>query len=412
MQATQSEGSYETGEHMNARDAYIDANSHPAQAAFKSYETNRTLTMALQNMSIEIESWFGDEEQIAVTPASLADFQSRMETLIKALEVTFQSKESSNLQDMFDLGIEAMYVLACSVETLRRLLLASGRAYNNLGAATLGDYDFANPDDAVSLWKIAEGTSARHLTEFLSSLGSCTPSAHIEKYKASAPETGETSWIETCSRVGQDVLRWAYSNKEAVSKFAPVVGSVWPGPAVYGYGNGSEAPQEACKLSLELVGGYGANKPLFGIDYVVVEDDHSLVIPERLLENSNVLYANVHSEDGQMAIVCQGEVRHFYNLAKNIREEYELEACAWGPSEVAINFDEWFMVLAGSKQIPVKEGRISIQEFEQSTNIHPGSEVCILGNGDYLEMFATEPYEDWDEDIDFDEMWFSELEEE
>lgn len=63
-----------------------------------------------------------------------------------------------DLEDFFR-STDGVYALAGCIELLRRLLLAAGRAHDALGAATIGHHDFKSADDAVSLWKVAEGGS-------------------------------------------------------------------------------------------------------------------------------------------------------------------------------------------------------------------------------------------------------------
>lgn len=135
--------------------------------------------------------------------------------------------------DDLTLSMDGAYVLIRLVELLRCLLIAAGRANSMLGDATVGLHSFQGVDDAVSLWRTSDCQAARSLAESFSQLLSRTEGLS-EHARAEIPSStsADASWIEACSQIGQEALRWALDKSGATLNFAPAVGTVWPGPAL------------------------------------------------------------------------------------------------------------------------------------------------------------------------------------
>lgn len=150
-------------------------------------------------------------------------------------------------------SMDGTYVLIRLIELLRCLLIAAGRANGMLGDATVGLRSFQGVDDAVGLWRTSDCPAARSLAESLSQLSSRTEGLSEHARAEIPPATpADASWIEACSQIGQEALRWALNKSDVTLNFAPAVGTVWPGPALYGYDDEEACPPAARELCSAL----------------------------------------------------------------------------------------------------------------------------------------------------------------
>ena len=212
-----------------------------------------------------------------------------------------------DLEDLF-MSVDGIHALANCIELLRRLLLAAGLALDTLGAATLGHRDLSGVDGAIALWKVSEGIAARRLAKSLAELASRTPElSERGEVGCVRPGTGDTAWIESCSQLGQDVLRWVYDRGQATLTFAGAVGAAWPGPGLYGYDDGEKEPGRARALCAAFE--YRRDPehpPLFGTHEATVSQDLVVPIPETLLEGADHLFVTegVEEPGGSSASRC------------------------------------------------------------------------------------------------------------
>lgn len=301
--------------------------------------------------------------------------------------------ERFDLEDFF-LSVDGIYVLANCVELFRRLLLAAGRALDALGAATLGHHDFSSVDDAVALWEVSEGSAARRLAKALAQLASRTPSlSGREPDDALRPDPEDTSWIEPCSRLGQDVLRWVYSQSRATLNFAGAVGVAWPGPGLYGYDDGEEEPGRARELCAALrCRRDPEHPPLFGTHEATVSQDLVVPIPKALLEGADRLFVT-ESVDEPGGLFCQTPPRHFAKLARLIDSEQRL----WGhPWTRASDHEGEFALYASGEEVAVPEGGLPLRSVGACGWARPGASVLLLGLGDHFEIVSAERHAEYE----------------
>lgn len=332
--------------------------------------------------------------------ASAAGAVGAMESFLAAP----RRKTRFDLEDFFR-SADGIYGLASCIELLRRLLLAAGRAHDALGAATIGHHNFASVDDAVSLWKVAEGAAAKRLTKALVRLMSRTPGlSGREETVSFSPEPGDTAWIESCSRVGQEALRWAYDRGDASINFASAVGAAWPGPTLYGYDDGEEDPRGACELCAALARRRDPEMPLlYGTHEAVVSQDVVVPIPERLLEGVSRLYVTESAEEPG-ALFCQTSPRRFARLAQLIASEQELRGRPWnsiqsGETGFASDFEDEFALYASGEEVAVVDGGLPLRELEACEWTRLGVSVVLLGVGDHFEIAEAERHASYEEEF-------------
>lgn len=292
-----------------------------------------------------------------------------------------------DLEDFF-LSVDGVCALANCLELLRRLLLAAGRALNALGAATLGHHDLSGVGGAVDLWKISEGTAARRLAKSLAELASRTPGpSERGEVGCARPGTEDTAWIESCSQLGQDVLRWVYDRGQATLNFAGTVGVAWPGPGLYGYDDGEEEPGRARALCAALESRRDPEHPLlFGTHEATVSQDLVVPIPETLLEGADHLFLTESVEE-LGGLFCQTPPRHFAKLARLIDSEQRL----WGhPWMRAGDYEGEFALYASGEEVAVLEGGLPLSEVGACGWARPGASVLLLGLGDHFEIVSAE----------------------
>lgn len=332
--------------------------------------------------------------------ASAAHAVAAMESFLAAP----RRRSRFDLEDFFR-STDGVYALAGCIELLRRLLLAAGRAYDVLGAATIGHHDFASVDDAVSLWKVAEGAAAKRLTKALVRLMSRTPGlSGREEAVSFSPEPGDTTWIESSSRVGQEVLRWAYDRGGDAINIASAVGAAWPGPALYGYDDGKEDPSGACELCAALARRRDPEIPLLcGTHEAVLSQDLVVSIPERLLEGARCLYVTESAEEPE-ALFCQTPSRRFARLAQLITSEQELRGYPWnsiqgGETDFASDFEDEFSLRASGEEVAVVDGVLPLRGLGACEWARPGAPVMLLGAGDHFEIAEAERHTSHEEGL-------------
>lgn len=231
------------------------------------------------------------------------------------------------LDDMLA-SIDGLYALIDVLELYRRLLLAAGRAIDILGAATVSHHDFQGLEDAVDTWRVSQGEAARQIGLTLNGLALLTPGIDAEA-DLHGPISKDGSWILSHSRLGQRIMEWALGQERASLNFA-AVGAAWPGPAIYGFDDGEEEPAAACALLRELSGDTG--KPagmLYGTEDVVVAEDFTVTIPERMLEGDRRLYVISRSDEYGSYLTCVTERRRAKMLAGLIADEQAMRNYAW-----------------------------------------------------------------------------------
>lgn len=319
------------------------------------------------------------------------------------------------------LHLDGLHALIETIELYRRLLLAAGRALDDLGAATIGHFKLPNLDSAVGIWHVARGDFARHIGSMLCGLALRTVGVDAaENLPESASSDG--SWVLPYSRLGQHVMEWALGHSGSELNFA-AVGAAWPGPAIYGYEDGEENPRLACKLLAELsAGGNGPGDSLFGSYEATVSDDLTLAVPSHLLGGDRAVYVVGRSDECGNYLRCIGESRRTSLLARLIADEQRLEDYAWGfaggkdpadiPDDFSVLFDEEFAVLSieGDLIELDESGRLSLggTGFD---GLEPGTSLVIEGSGEAF--FITESGQKgrqntWADEKDVSEMYFEE----
>lgn len=306
-----------------------------------------------------------------------------------------------DLEDFF-LSVNGINCLTVCIENLRRLLLAAGYALDTLGAATLGYHDFSGIDEAVAVWEMSQGSAARRLTKALAQLATRTQglSGRVPD-DALRPEPDDTSWIESCSRLGQDVLRWVYGRGQGALNFAAIVGVAWPGPALYGYDDEEAEPGKALELCAAFKGGRDANHPLvFGTYEATVSQDLVVPIPEEFLDEGAAerLFVTQSTEEPG-ALSCQTPFRRFARLAQLISSEQEFGGYPWDfiesgksatsedvPEDFASDFEEEFALCASGEEVAIEGGGFPLREVGTCSWAKPGTSVVLLGLGDHFEI--------------------------
>lgn len=295
------------------------------------------------------------------------------------------------LDDMLQ-SLDGLHALVETLELYRRLLLAAGRALDDLGAATIDHYDLPDLDSAVSIWHIAQGDSARRIGSTLYELAIHTEGFGVEE-SLPEPVSADGSWILPYSRLGQKVMEWALEHSGSELNFA-AVGAAWPGPAVYGYDDGEEEPRSACELLAELShGGEGPRKILLGTDEVTVPEDLAVAVPPRFLGGDRAVYVARQSDEHGGYLRCVGESRRISLLAKLISDEQGLEGYAWGfagegeptdvPDDFSADLDEKFALLSiEGDLIELDERGLLPLAATGPDGLEPGATLAIVGNGE------------------------------
>lgn len=348
---------------------------------------------------------------------SAADAVTACDAVVAELETLVSEPSRARFLDLEDFleslnGIEA---LAHLIELLRQMLLAAGHVYTSLGDATAGYYDFQSFEDALDLWRFARGDAARNLEHMLRALMAKTPSItalHTETPRANIssdatndlesdatalvaptydPSPEDTHWIEACSATGQAIMRWIFEIETASVNFAILVGSVWPGPTLYGFEDEENAPLSACILLAALCGDELERDPLlFGTDEVTVLPGCIIEIPERFLNDDEEceLYIARDALDPDI-LECYTDEARLALLAELIEAEQSLKGHAWDagggdPETLGREFEEEFERLAYAHWNPLSSRKLLFGNIDNPLELRAGEQLVILGVGDHF----------------------------
>lgn len=291
--------------------------------------------------------------------------------------------------DDLTLSTDGTYVLIRIIELLRCLLIAAGRANGMLGDATVGLRSFQGVDDAVSLWRTSDCPAARSLAESLSQLLSRTEGLSGHARTEIPPATpADASWIEACSQVGQEALRWALDKSGATLNFAPAVGTVWPGPALYGYDDEGACPPAARELCSALSRDGGSWPPtiLYGTYVATISEGLAVPVPTELLKGSERLFVT-ESEAEPGALFCQAASWHMSKVAQLIKAEQTLDGYPW---DCEGDFEEEFLFYAFGDEIGVVDGSLPLGELSWAPGwAQPGVDVVLIGADDHFEIVGA-----------------------
>lgn len=291
--------------------------------------------------------------------------------------------------DDLALSMDGTYVLIRLIELLRRLLIAAGRANGMLGDATVGLHSFQGVDDAVSLWRASDCPAARSLAESLSQLLSRTEGLSEYARAEIPPATpADASWIEACSQIGQEALRWALNKSGASLNFAPAVGTVWPGPALYGYDDEGARPPAARELCSALSRDGGSWPPtiLYGTYEATISEGLAVPVPTELLKGSERLFVT-ESEAEPGTLFCQATSWHMSKVAKLIKAEQTLDGYPW---DCEGDFEEEFLFYAFGDEIGVVDGSLPLEELSWAPGwAQPGADVVFIGVDDHFEIVGA-----------------------
>lgn len=293
--------------------------------------------------------------------------------------------------DLDDLAssMDGTYVLIRLIELLRCLLIAAGRANGMLGDATVGLHSFQGVDDAVGLWRISDCPAARSLAESLSQLLSRTEGLSEHARAEIPPATpADASWIEACSQIGQEALRWALDKSGATLNFAPAVGTVWPGPALYGYDDEGARPPAARELCSALSRDGGSWPPtiLYGTYEATISEGLAVPVPTELLKGSERLFVT-ESEAEPGTLFCQATSWHMSKVAKLIKAEQTLDGYPW---DCEGDFEEEFLFYAFGDEIGVVDGSLPLEELSWAPGwAQPGADVVFIGADDHFEIVGA-----------------------
>lgn len=346
-----------------------------------------SLGIPLANALAEVE---GNGSVAKDYPAALEAWSEVANSLDELLSKPRRSTRFG-LDDMLQ-SLDGLHALIEMLELYRRLLLAAGRALDDLGAATVDQYELPGLSSAVGMWRVAQGDSARRIGSTLYELAVHTEGFGVEEGPFE-PVSADGSWILPYSRLGQQVTEWALEHSGSELNFA-TVGAAWPGPAVYGYDDGEEEPRSACELLAELArGGKGPRGILFGTDEVTVPEDLEVVVPPRFLGGDRTVYVAGQSDKHGGYLRCAGESRRMSLLAKLIADEQRLEGYAWGfagdgepadaPDDFSADFDEEFALLSiEGNLIELDEGGLLSLAATSLDGLEPGAILAIGGNGE------------------------------
>lgn len=350
-----------------------------------------SLSIPLANALDEVGKWGSVREVCAV---ALESWSKAAESLDEFLSKPRRSTRFG-LDDMLG-SPDGLHALIEILELYRRLLLAAGRALDNLGAATIDHFDLLSMGSSVGIWRVAQGDSARRIGSALLELALHTGEIDVAG-NLPEPAPGDGAWILPYSRLGQQVTEWALERSGSDLSFA-AVGAAWPGPAIYGYDDGEEDPRSACELLAELSrGGKGPGGILFGIDELVVSEDLAVAVPSRFLEGDRAVYVARQSDEHGAYLRCMGESRRMSLLAKLISDEQRLEGCVWGlagdgestdvPDNFSSDFDAEFALLSiEGSLIELDERGLLPLAATGPDGLEPGAFLAIGGNGETFFM--------------------------
>lgn len=385
----------------------------------------RTSEFMAQDRSdlLALSAELGAAQTLSEDGAMLADasstvaFWSRAADAMESFLAAPRRAGRFDLEDFF-LSVSGINCLALWIELLRHLLAVAGRALDTLGAATLGYHDFSGIDEAVVLWEVSQGSAARRLAKALAQLATRTQglSGRVPD-DALRPEPDDTSWIESCSRLGQDVLRWIYGHGQGALNFAAIVGVAWPGPALYGYDDEEAEPGKALELCAAFKGGRDANHPLvFGTYEATVSQDLVVPIPEEFLDEGAAerLFVTQSAEE-RGALFCQTPSRHYARIAQLISSEQELGGYPWDfiesgksaasgdvPEDFASDFEEEFALCASGEEVAIEGGGLPFLEVGTCGWAKPGASVVLLGLGDHFEIADAERHAAYEQQLGSD----------
>lgn len=287
---------------------------------------------------------------------------------IDEVEAFFSTRRYADLLDLEDMleAPEAPYALAGMLELFRRMLLAAARSKDDIGAATLGHFEFHGIDDAVSRWQISEGEPAKRLGKAIADLASRTPGfvmpPHLDDTQA-----GAAAWIPAYSRFGQEVMGWALGRAERHLELA-AVGRAWPGPSLYGYDDGEEDPHAASRLLGALSSGSREeDSAVPELHDVIVDDKFSIKLPKRFIKAGRPIYVSEECDECGTYLSCVSESAHFGYLADLIADEQratgldpeaiEEDFSRNDPDGVARDLDEEFLLNSiGGAPVEVDDG--------------------------------------------------------
>lgn len=291
--------------------------------------------------------------------------------------------------DDLTLSMDGTYVLIRLIELLRRLLIAAGCANGMLGDATVGLHSFQGVEDAVTLWRMSDCPAARSLAESLSRLLSRTEGLS-DRSRSEIPSVApaDASWIEACSQIGQEALRWALDKSGATLNFAPAVGVLWPGPALYGYDDEEACPPAACELcgALSRDGGSWPPTILYGTYEATISEGLAVPVPTDLLKGSERLFVT-ESEAEPGVLFCQATSWHMSKVAQLIKAEQTLEGYPWDCED---DFEEEFLFYAFGDEIGVVDGSLSLGELSWAPGwAQPGADVVFIGADDHFEIVGA-----------------------
>lgn len=346
-----------------------------------------SLGIPLENALAEVGKYGSVREVCAV---ALESWSKAAESLDEFLSKPRRSTRFG-LDDMLR-SLDGLHALIEILELYRRLLLAAGRAFDSLGAATIDHFDLLSTGSSVEIWRVAQGDSARRIGSALLELALHTGEIDVAE-NLPEPAPGDGAWILPYSRLGQQVTEWALEHSGSDLSFA-AVGAAWPGPAIYGYDDGEEDPRSACELLAELsCGGKGPSGILFGTDEVVVPEDLAVAVPSRFLEGDRAVYVARQSDEHGGYLRCVGESRRMSLLAKLISDEQGLDGYAWGfvgdgeptdvPDNFSADFDEEFTLLSiEGDLIELNERGLLPLAATGLDWLEPGAVLAIGGNGE------------------------------
>lgn len=336
----------------------------------------------------------GEDGAVTGDRARALETWGRAADAVEALASRPRLARRLGLDDMLR-GIDGTHALVAILELYRRLLLAAGRAIDDLSAATIGHHDFRDVDDAVATWRISQGDAARRIGVALDGLASRTPGLDDAPADLPAGASYDGSWILPFSRLGQRVMAWALGLERPTLDLAGV-GAAWPGPALYGYDDYEEEPRAAHALLSELARDDGGPTGLLlGSSEATVLDDLSVAVPGHLLEGDRRAYVTRRSDEFGSYLGCVGESRRAGILARLITDEQQLVGPAWDlPGDEAApgdafpaTFDEEFdrLSIEGDLIDLDERGRLPLDEVAFDGRA-PGATLVICGDGEELRI--------------------------
>lgn len=267
--------------------------------------------------------------------------------------------------------------LMCWIELIRRLVLTANLAHDNLAAPALEDGPL-DADQLMTLWSALHGCDARFLAGALDIIASHTEPTVTSVRLEDPLEPGDTSWINSCAQLCQDVLEWARRSGVPAGHAEEAFPS-WPNPR----------PRK------ESAGKRMATGPMLcGSFEKTVADDTTVELPEQFLEGSERVYVS-KSDELPGTLVCQSERRHFCVLAQYVsgyqalKTHPEINEEKTDATFSAESIELYGPALATS----VTDGSMSLSDCAPSFPAEPGTSVTMLGVDEHFEIMLTEDYE-------------------